>query len=130
MKKSYAVFFSIFLAFVIMGYSSISAQKKDMGMKMKTQSVTGEVMDLACYMGMNKSGPSHAQCAIKCAKMGIPFGIKDKKTGKLYLVLFGKDGNKKVYDDIGNQGGKVVTVKGMILKKDGLTAILVGAAEM
>lgn len=128
MKKKYAIVFSIFLAFVIIGYSSISAQKK--GMPMKMQSITGEVMDLACYMGMNKSGPAHAQCAVKCAKLGIPFGIKDKKTGKLYLVLFGKDGNKKEYDAIGNQGGKIVTVKGMILKKDGLTAILVGAAEM
>ncbi len=103
-------------------------ESKSMSMSMSMDSITGEVVDLACYMGMGKSGASHAQCAIKCAKMGIPFGIKTNEG--IYVVLFGTKKAKAEYDKIGNQGGKTITVKGHVVDKDGLKAILVGPAEM
>src|SRR5712672_3094873 len=46
--------------------------------------ITGAVVDLACYFGKGDSGPSHLQCADMCAKAGVPFGILSTD-GKLYL---------------------------------------------
>ncbi len=110
------------------GLASDTKKEEAKSIAMPMGSITGEVIDLACYMGEGKSGPSHAKCAIKCAKMGIPFGIKTDDG--IYVVLFGNKKAKAEYDKIGNQGGKTVTVKGMKLEKDGLKAIIVGPAEM
>ena len=44
--------------------------------------VTGEVVNMACYIDHNATGPKHADCAQTCIKMGLPVGIKanDGKT--------------------------------------------------
>ncbi len=130
--KKFSALFAGALVVLFLAAAALTIQasdtKKEMGMGKQT--LTGEVVDLACYMGMGKSGASHAQCAIKCAKMGIPFGIKDKESGDLYVVLFGNKKAKAEYDKIGNQGGKTITVEGMVMEKDGLKAIVVGPAEM
>lgn len=137
MKKgtfAIAIIFAAVVMFLVYqaerGYSSDTKKEesKSMSKSMPMNSITGEVVDLACYMGMGKSGASHAQCAIKCAKMGIPFGIKTDDG--IYVVLFGNKKAKAEYDKIGNQGGKTITVKGMKFEKDGLKAIVVGPAEM
>lgn len=135
MKKVFAValgllamgLFSVGLA--DSGSKHVHATKSASHSKMQMTKLTGEVVDLACYMGEGKMGMSHRQCAIKCAKLGIPFAIKDEK-GNLTLVLFGNKKAKPMYDEIGNQGGKKVTVEGMLLTKGGMRAILVGPAEM
>lgn len=127
MKKTATFFAGALLVFSLLaGYKSTHAED----MKMGKQKITGEVVDLACYMGMGKSGKSHAQCAVKCAKSGIPFAIKEKDSGKLYVVLFGNKKAKKEYDAIGNQAGKTITVEGMVMEKDGVSAIMVGTSEM
>ncbi|MGH7889996.1 MAG: hypothetical protein ACRENF_05540 [Thermodesulfobacteriota bacterium] len=46
--------------------------------------ITGRVVDPACYIGMNLKGESHKQCAAVCAKAGQALGILDEKTGVLY----------------------------------------------
>ena len=51
-------------------------------------SVTGEVIDMACYFDDGASGPDHAVCARMCIASGLPVGLKGKD-GKIY-VLIGK----------------------------------------
>src|SRR5215471_18935781 len=34
--------------------------------------VRGEVLDMACYIAYNMSGPEHATCAKECIKRGLP----------------------------------------------------------
>jgi hypothetical protein len=46
--------------------------------------ITGPVVDLACYFNKGDSGPKHVPCAEMCAKAGVPFGILGTD-GKLYL---------------------------------------------
>lgn len=136
MKKGTAVIAIVFAAALMLlgyqanrGYSSETKKEESKSMSMSMDSIKGEVVDLACYLGMGKSGKSHEQCALKCAKMGIPFGIKTDDDG-IYVVLFGNKKAKAEYDKIGNQGGKTITVKGHIVEKEGVKAILVGPAEM
>ena len=50
-----------------------------------SKEVTGEVVDLMCYMDHNATGDKHAACGTKCIKGGGPVGIVS--SGKAYLVV-------------------------------------------
>ncbi len=53
--------------------------------------VTGEIIDTYCYSLMGAKGESHRQCAIDCVKAGIPAGILEDGTNKVYVLLPNKD---------------------------------------
>src|SRR5512139_205049 len=72
------------------------------------QSVTvkGEVIDTYCYALMGAKGESHRQCAIDCVKAGIPAGLLEEGTGKIYVLLPNKDKSplpKAVIDKMGQK---------------------------
>jgi hypothetical protein len=50
-------------------------------------SITGEVLDMACYTDHGAHGDKHAECAQKCIASGLPVGIKSDADGKVYLVI-------------------------------------------
>ena len=50
------------------------------------KSVTGEVVDLMCYLDHGAKGEKHAGCAEKCIKSGGPVGLLTKDN-QLYLVV-------------------------------------------
>src|SRR5436305_1411799 len=52
----------------------------------KTVSVTGEVVDVSCYLQLGKRGPKHVDCGRKCVQAGQPGGLLDKE-GNLYLLV-------------------------------------------
>jgi hypothetical protein len=57
----------------------------------ETTTVKGEVIDTYCYALMGAKGESHRQCAIDCVKAGIPAGLLEEGTGKVYVLLPNKD---------------------------------------
>ena len=71
--------------------------------------VTGEVLDMTCYIASNLSGPDHAKCAKVCIRRGLPAGIKTK-SGKVYL-LTGKPGDS-INAELADYAAKIVTIKG------------------
>jgi hypothetical protein len=84
------------------------------------QSVTvkGEVIDTYCYALMGAKGESHRQCAIDCVKAGIPAGLLEEGTGRVYVLLPNKDKSglpKGVIDKLGRTAsitGRVFTTGG------------------
>lgn len=84
------------------------------------QSVTvkGEVIDTYCYALMGAKGESHRQCAMDCIKAGIPAGLLEEGTGKVYVLLPNKDKAglpKGVIDKLGRMAtitGKAYTSGG------------------
>ena len=54
-------------------------------------SVTGEIIDTYCFALMGAKGESHRECAIDCVKKGIPAGLLEDKTNKVYVLLPNKD---------------------------------------
>lgn len=80
--------------------------------------VKGEVIDTYCYSLMGAKGESHRQCAIDCIKAGIPAGLLQEGTGKVFVLLPNKDKTglpKGVIDKLGRTAsvtGKVYTVGG------------------
>jgi len=84
----------------------------------QTVTVKGEVIDTYCYALMGAKGESHRQCAIDCVKAGIPAGLLEEGTGKVYVLLPNKDKTglpKGVMDKMGRTAsitGKAYTSGG------------------
>jgi hypothetical protein len=85
----------------------------------ETATVKGEVIDTYCYALLGAKGGSHRQCAIDCFKAGIPAGLLENGTNKVYVLLPNKDKTplpqKAILEKMGRQAaitGKVYTVGG------------------
>jgi hypothetical protein len=84
----------------------------------ETVTVKGELIDTYCYALMGAKGESHRQCAIDCVKAGIPAGLLEEGTGKVFVLLPNKDKSglpKGVIDKMGRMAsitGKVYTSGG------------------
>src|ERR1700730_208864 len=79
------------------------------------KSVTGEIVDLMCYVDHNAAGDKHASCAAKCIKGGGPVGIVSE--GKTYLVV---GDHKPMNDQLAEYAGKTVTLKGKLASIGGI----------
>jgi hypothetical protein len=84
--------------------------------------VTGEVLDMTCYIASNLSGPNHAECARICIRNGSPAGIK-AQDGKVYL-LSGEPGHS-VNAVLADYAAKIVTIKGKQTVRDGFAQLQV-----
>ena len=84
--------------------------------------VTGEVLDMTCYIASNLSGPDHAKCARICIRSGEPAGIKSQD-GKVYL-LTGEPGHS-VNAELAEYAAQVVTIKGRQTVRDGFAQLQV-----
>jgi hypothetical protein len=91
------------------------------GEKVVTKSVTGEVVDLGCYLGHAARGEKHVSCATKCLAQGMPMGLLTSN-GTLYLVTLDHE-NADPYNGLKDMAGKNVTVTGELLARSGMKAI-------
>jgi hypothetical protein len=91
-------------------------------------SVTGEVVDTFCYTTMGARGASHRQCGLDCAKKGIPVGLVEKGTDKLYVLLPSKD-KTALPEDIVNKMGEQATVTGHAYAKGGTSFLAVESVK-
>jgi hypothetical protein len=82
-------------------------------------SVTGEVIDMVCYIDEGASGAGHADCAQTCIKLGLPVGIK-ASDGKTYLLI---GEHKPMNDQLAALAAKTITVKGKAVSRDGFNMI-------
>jgi hypothetical protein len=83
-----------------------------------SKEVTGEVVDMMCYVDHNASGDKHAACAAKCIKGGGPVGIVEN--GKTYLVV---GEHKPINDQLAEYAGKTITIKGKLAERGGIAMI-------
>jgi hypothetical protein len=93
-------------------------------------SVSGEVIDMACYFDDGASGPVHAECARMCIASGLPVGLK-AKDGTIY-VLIGKQvppspqpaaKHESLNAQLASYAAKIVTISGTIVSKKGVNVI-------
>ena len=83
------------------------------------KSVTGEIVDMMCYVDHNAVGESHGQsCGAKCIKGGGPVGIVSD--GKAYLVV---GEHKPMNDQLADSCGKSITLKGKLAERGGIAMI-------
>jgi hypothetical protein len=84
-----------------------------------SKEVTGEVVDMMCYVDHNAVGEKHGQsCGAKCIKSGGPVGIVSE--GKAYLVV---GEHKPINDQLAEYCGKNITVKGKLAERGGIAML-------
>jgi hypothetical protein len=91
------------------------------GEKAAKKTVTGEVVDMGCWLGHGARGEKHISCATKCLNEGMPMGILTSN-GTLYLVTLDHD-NADPYNSLKGMAGKSVSVTGELLSRSGIKAI-------
>ena len=88
---------------------------------------TGEVLDLACYVGQGARGADHAGCAKTCVKSGQPMGLL---TDDGTLVLLAADHkNGEPYEALKDMAGSEAVVMGTLAEKDGMKVVTVSGAK-
>jgi len=89
--------------------------------------LTGEIVDLACYIAQGAKGPDHAGCAAKCAEMGQPVGLA-ASDGKVY-ILVADHADSSAFTKAKSMAGKKVEIKGEVAAKDGMNSLTVHAVK-
>ena len=98
----------------------------------KQITVIGEVVESQCYItGLNGPGKglSHKECALKCAKGGIPLSILDEKTGTLYLGGQTKKAMAGANELLIPFIAEKVKATGRVFEKGGLKMILISKID-
>jgi hypothetical protein len=91
-------------------------------------SVTGEVIDSACYIKMGAKGDAHRECAQKCADAGIPLAILEDGSNKVVWLASAKDAetpNKTLRP----HAGQKVTVTGSWAERGGAKIFVVDSVK-
>ena len=83
-----------------------------------SKEITGEVVDMMCYVDHNATGAKHAECGTKCIKNGGPVGIVSD--GKAYLVV---GAHKPMNDELAPLAGKTVTLRGKLATNGGVSLL-------
>jgi len=84
-----------------------------------SKEVTGEVVDMMCYIDHNAMGGDHGSgCGAKCIKNGGPVGIVEN--GKAYLVV---GEHKPMNDELAESCGKTITLKGKMAERGGIAML-------
>ncbi len=98
---------------------------------LKPITVTGEVVDVSCYLHMGKRGAKHAACGQECILNGQPAGIL-ADDGALYVVMPEEhtprrkgEANATLRDQLRANISKPVTVTGFLLETQGAKGIFV-----
>jgi hypothetical protein len=84
--------------------------------------VTGEIVDLHCYLTRGAKGADHAGCANACLGRGVTPALL-AKDGRLLMLL----GERPfpIKEMIAGLAGEDVTVTGAMVQRDGVRALLV-----
>jgi hypothetical protein len=112
-KEIAKITFSLFLLIALASFNYV---------KFETKTVTGEILDMKCYMTSGAHGPEHKDCAAKCVKGGSPMGIL-ADDGKVYLLIEGD--NATAFEEAKKYAGESVTVTGTLSEKNGVQALIV-----
>ena len=124
-SKRFKTFTNIFAVVVIASFATAplalahdpAEHAKDAAASEKT--ITGEVVDMMCYVDHNAMGDGHGQsCGAKCIKNGGPVGIVEN--GKAYLVV---GEHKPINDQLADSCGKTVTLKGKLAERGGIALL-------
>ena len=99
-----------------------------LAMAADAKSVTGNLEDTFCYNAVGAKGAGHAQCALKCAQKGIPVGLVEKGTEKIYVLLPPKNDEAMPVDVVKNME-KEVTVTGQSYSKGGVEFLTVESVK-
>jgi hypothetical protein len=123
MKKR-NIILSMAAAAVFAAYPAVAHEGHEHGQKDdlaagETRKITGEVVDMACYIDHNATGEKHADCAKKCITSNLPVGLKTDDD-KIYLLI---GEHKPLNAELAQYAAKKITVEGKVASRDGVNMI-------
>lgn len=89
--------------------------------------VTGEVLDMSCFMASGAKGQGHKGCAEKCINGGMPIGLLGSD-GKVYLLVEDHK-NADPYQSLKTMAAENVAVTGKYFVRNGMPAIVIGKVK-
>lgn len=90
------------------------------------QRLTGEIVDMHCYLVRGERGPGHAGCANACLGRGVTPGFV-AEDGRVYLLLAERPVSVK--EAVAGLAGERVVVEGQTVERDGLRALQLKRVE-
>jgi len=129
MRSSRIVALSAVLILAAVTFFAALAHQHDKPASGGSVTVTGELVDMACYMSHPETarGESHRGCAQGCLTKGLPMSVLTSG-GDLYLLLPDHD-NEKVYEQARDWAADQVEVKGRLVNQGGIRAIIVADSK-
>jgi hypothetical protein len=96
--------------------------------KTDAESVTlsGEVVDMHCYITRDAKGAEHAGCSNACISRDVPAGFL-AEDGTLYLLVNEKPVSVK--EKVTGKAGKKVKAHGTIVERNGVKALQLASIE-
>jgi hypothetical protein len=85
----------------------------------QANSVTGEVVDLMCYLDHGAKGAKHSGCCAKCIESGGPVGLLTADN-QLYLII---GAHKTMNDELVAYAAKTITVQGKVVERNGMKMV-------
>jgi hypothetical protein len=108
-----------FIAAMAISPWAIAQEHEHGGDAASSKEVTGEIVDMMCYVDHNAVGEKHGQsCGAKCVKNGGPVGILSGD--KAYLVV---GEHKPMNDQLAEYCGKTITLKGKMAERGGIAML-------
>ena len=123
MNRTWGIGTTVVLAGWLAGTVAAAHDHEGAGAKpAKASTVTGEVIDVACYVmdGKSATGEDHKACATKCITAGIPVGLLTAK-GEVLLAITADHASAK--DLLLPFIARRVTVTGTVKKRAGVQLI-------
>ncbi len=114
------------LALLVVAAGAFSADKAE---AQEMASITGEVIDLTCYISGGMKGNDHRMCAQVCADAGLPLGILSAD-GDIYLTAGKGMPAPSATDMLKGHAAHTVTVEGIVTERDGARLITVDKVSM
>lgn len=90
--------------------------------------VTGEVLDLSCFLGHGAKGQGHMSCAQNCLAKGLPAGIL-AEDGQVYLLLENHS-KAEAYAKAIEHAAENITVTGKAVSNNGVQGIVIEKVEV
>jgi hypothetical protein len=113
-----------FAGLLVTGFTMLSLSSFSQS---KSMTVTGEVVDMACYMSKGAHGDNHKDCAVMCIKGGSPMGVLTTE-GKVYLLVENHD-KTDAYAEAKKHAGEQVTVTGNYYERGGMLGLVVNEVK-
>jgi hypothetical protein len=110
---------ALFAASPVIAHEGHEHGEKDELASGETKKISGEVIDMACYIDHNATGDKHAACAKKCITSGLPVGLK-ADVGKTYLLI---GEHRPLNSELAQYVAKKITVEGKVTSRDGVNMI-------
>jgi hypothetical protein len=93
------------------------------------RTVTGEIIDMSCYLQLGKHGEKHVSCGKKCLEAGQPVGLL-ASNGRVYMLMAEehdprRDGQTSFQSAAAQHLGHIMEVTGTEASHAGFSAIYV-----